>query len=235
MACCVVISTLAGAPHELHLPSGSTVHDLKQVVASCDWGVPQECQRFVGVNAFEPLGETSTVAEGHYNLVVSLDGLYRSLHDPDTAVRLKALQGVSRLRMKGNDDLVGELIERFQDSDCSVREEAVKAVSHVAEKGDQQVLSAICSILLKERQASIRKAAVKAIASIAEKGDRQSAIALIAMLGDVDHDIREAVVGAIASIGKKGDHQSSAALIPFMSHRNRRVRQAALTTFSHVF
>ena len=180
----------------------------------------------------ESLLETKQIAQEKERASLVVKSLVEALHDPDTEVRLQAVQTLGNLK---NKEAVPALIAVLKDSNKEMRLYVVDALGNIKDKrsvealisvlkdedwnvrleavdalGDIEDTRAVLPLgeLLNDEAWKVRKEAAYALGDI---GDPRAVNALAAAIKDKHYEVRRQVVDSLGSI------EDSASVIPLIS------------------
>ena len=124
---------------------------------------------------------------------VATAALTRSLGDPDTGVRVKAVAALGKIGLRGDSNVVIALIPRLEDDKPEVKRETIDQLEAL---GDRRAVIPLVA-RFGDSQQEIRKAAVRAVGHL---GDPSAIPALTRLLGDPQEDIRSAAAGSLGQL-----------------------------------
>jgi len=233
--CHVVVSLISGHVRELDVVEGTTVGDLRVILADvCN--VPILCQRLL-VDAGELIEDWESLrafcqADTTSLAVMLLVTPTRAIESLESGITPnQALCDLAQLGLKLGGGNVGikEVTKCLENEEPLTRRYAVEALGVVAEEGDMVTLERVLE-RLDDVIPRVRQSAIGTTALLAATDEEVAIVAVAACLADSQEEVRSAAVRALSLMATKGNAAAVAAVTLHLSSCTWYVREAAVQT-----
>jgi HEAT repeat protein len=245
----VSVQRLDGNQLDLQLDCGSTVRDLKQIIAA-KWQVPALCQQLLisasFLNDHHRLAEFAPLAvevDGSIQehrafsvaMVTSTVGLDQCLNSPCAKQRVAAIETIKQLGNKTTPEQLASVYAIIHaDPDRPVREAAAAVLPHVVNEGDECAIAALSRSIIEDPETLVKQGSALALTHIAGKDNQTIVTSVYGLLKNPDAVVRRMGLVVLPRIVTRGDDRAVVLAKARLTDSCETVRFQAILALSHV-